>query len=324
MADGLRLGLISILIILAAAFFFSGIVGPLFALGNVEETVMDVLTRLALLALPFIAYIAAASVARQYTYRDTARALGLALTTTLILFAAVSAGHYVFDYGVFAPRPSLQMTLSQTDAGLRVEALVAGGAAEVAEIHVGDVITAIRRDPVDLAAFNRRVSQAEEGDPLRLRFFRGDEELQETARVVLVSDKQLSVLLPGLALGLVFTAIIVFLPGHWAPYIALIGLLSPLMVGYFWVIVATFSYRTEGLVPLDSNDNFGGFTLKNWESIVAGNISGLEFNIWPILMTTLAIAVVMTFVVLVGVVDGWLRPFAHALSRAPLLPCPSP
>ncbi|MDE2852549.1 MAG: ABC transporter permease subunit [Chloroflexota bacterium] len=296
--DGLRLGVIGILVMLGAAFFLSGIVGPLFALGNVEETVMDVLTRLALLALPFVAYIAAASVARRYTVRDSPRALGLALTTTVILFAAISAGHYVFNYGVFAPRPSLQMTLRQTDAGIRVEALVAGGAADTAEMQVGDVITAIRRDRVDLAAFNKRLSQSEADAPLRLRFMRGDEELQETVRVILVSDKQLSVLLPGLLFGLAFTAIIVFLPGHWAPYIALVGLLSPLLVGYFWVIVATFSYRTEGLVPLDSNDNFGGFTLKNWESIFAGNISGLEFNIWPILMTSLAIAVVMTFVVL--------------------------
>ncbi len=296
--DALRLGFISILVMLAAGFFFSGIVHPLFALGSVEETVTDVLTRLTLLALPFIAYIAAASVARRYTATNVIRALGLALTSTVILFAAISAGHYAFSYGVFAPRPSLQMTLSQTTAGIRVDAIVPGGAADIAEMQVGDVITAIRRDPVDLDAFNKRLGQSEEDAPLRLRFLRDNEEMQETVRVVLVSDKQLNFLLPGLVLGLVFTAIIVFLPGHWAPYIALVGLLSPLIVGYFWVIVATFSYRTEGLVPLDSNDNFGGLTLKNWESIIVGNIAGLEFNIIPIFMTSLAIAVVMTVIVL--------------------------
>ena len=112
------------------------------------------------------------------------------------------------------------------------------------------------------------------------------------------SDKQLSALLPGFVFSLVFTAIIVFLPGNWAPYIALVGLLSPLLVGYFWVIIATFSFRTEGLVPFDGNDNFGGFTLKNWESIFVGNIAGMEFDIWPILLTSLAIAVIMTLVVL--------------------------
>lgn len=298
LVEGLRLGLISIAVLLGAAFFFSGIVHPLFALGSVEETVTDVLTRLVLLAMPFVAYIAAASVARRYTAANTLRALGLALTCTVILFALLSAGHFVLDYGVFAPQPSLQMTLSQTDDGIRVDALVAAGAADIAEIQVGDIITAIRRDPVDLSAYNQRVSQAEEGDPLRLRFIRGGEEMQETVRVVMVSDKQLSVVVPGLALGLVFTAIIVFLPGHWAPYIALIGLLTPLIVGYLWVIIATFSYRTEGILPLDGNDNLGGLTIKNWESIIVGNIAGLEFNIIPIFMTSLAIAVLMTFIVL--------------------------
>ena len=298
LAEALRFGAISMIVLLIAAFVFSGIVGPLFALGSVEETVMDVLTRLALLALPFVAYISGASVARRYTRSDIARALGLAFISTALLFALISAGYFVFDYGVFAPRQSLQMTLSQTEAGIRVDAVVAGGAAETAGLQVGDVISAIRRDAVDLDAFNKRLSQSLEGDPLRLRFTRGDEELQETVRVVLISDKQFGALLPGLALALVFTAIIVFLPGHWAPYIALVGLLSPLIVGYFWVIIATFSFRTEGLVPLDGNDNFGGFTLKNWESIFVGNIAGLEFNIVPIFMTSLAIAVVMTFVVL--------------------------
>lgn len=296
--SGLRLGAISMVVLLIAALFFSGIVNPLFALGSVEETVMDVLTRLALLVLPFVAYISAASVARRYTVTNTVRALGLALTSTVVLFAVISVGHYFFSYGVFAPRPSLQMTLSQIDAGIRVDGIVAGGAADAAELQVGDIITAIRRDAVDLQSFNRRVNQAAEDDPLRLRFSRGGEEFQETVRVVLVSEKQLNTLLPGLVLGLVFTAIIVFLPGHWAPYIALVGLMSPLIVGYFWVVVATFTYRTEGLVPLDGNDNFGGFTLKNWESIFAGNIAGLEFSIWPILLTSLAIAVIMTLVVL--------------------------
>ncbi len=296
--EALRLAVISILVLLLAGFFFTGIIGPLFALGSVEETVMDVLTRLALLALPYVAYISAASVARRYTSIDTPKALGLALTSTVLIFIIISAAHYALDYGVFAPRQSMQMTLSQSEAGIRVDALVAGGVADSAGMQVGDLITAIRRDAVDLTDFNRRVSQSLEGDPLRLRFSRGEEEFQETVRVALVSDKQLSALLPGLVFALVFTAIIVFLPGNWAPYIALVGLLSPLLVGYFWVIIATFSFRTEGLVPLDGNDNFGGFTLKNWESIFVGNIAGMEFDIWPILLTSLAIAVIMTLVVL--------------------------
>ena len=99
--EGLRLGLIAMLAMLFAAFFFSGIIHPLFAFGNVEETVMDVLTRLALLAMPFVAYIAAASVARRYSATNIARALLLALTSTIILYAAISAGHYVLELRCF-------------------------------------------------------------------------------------------------------------------------------------------------------------------------------------------------------------------------------
>ena len=296
--ESLRLAAISALVLLLTAFALSGLIGPFFALGSVEETVTDVLTRLCLLALPFVAYIAAVSVARPYTAKDWRRALGLALGSSLLIYALISAAHYVLDYGVFAPRQSLQMNLSQTEAGIRVDAVAPGGAADSAGLQAGDIITAIRRDAVDLAAFNLRLSQSQADDPLRLRFLRGDEQLQETVRVVLVTDKQVEALLPGLAMALAFSAIILVLPGHWAPYIALVGLLLPLLVGYFWVIIATFSYRTEGLIPLDGKDNFGGFTLKNWETIFAGNIAGMEFNILPILMTSLAIAIIMTCVVL--------------------------
>jgi len=92
LAEALRLGAISIIVLLIAAFLFSGVIGPLFALGSVEETVTDVLTRLALLAMPFVAYISGASVARRYTRSDIAKALGLAFTSTVILFALISAG----------------------------------------------------------------------------------------------------------------------------------------------------------------------------------------------------------------------------------------
>ena len=213
--EALRLGVASIIVMLIVGFLLSGVVGPLFALGSVEETVTDILTRLSLLILPYIAYISAASVARRHAETSIAKALGLAFASTSLLFALVSAGHFALDYGPFSPRSSLQMTLSQVDAGIRIDAMAPGGAAESAELQVGDVITAIRRDPVDLAAFNKRVSQAEEGDPLRLRFTRGDEELQKTTRVVLVSSDNLDALLPGFVFALVFTAVILFLPGHW-------------------------------------------------------------------------------------------------------------
>jgi inositol-phosphate transport system permease protein len=70
-------------------------------------------------------------------------------------------------------------------------------------------------------------------------------------------------------------------------------------VGYLWLIIATFSYRTEGLLPLDGNNNIGGLTLENWEAIFAGNIAGRQFEILPIVGTSLGIAIVMTVIVLI-------------------------
>ena len=43
-----------------------------------------------------------------------------------------------------------------------------------------------------------------------------------------------------------------------APYVALAISVIPIVVGYAWLILATFTSRTEGLKPV------GGFTLDNW------------------------------------------------------------
>ena len=42
------------------------------------------------------------------------------------------------------------------------------------------------------------------------------------------------------------------------PYVALLISVVPILVGYGWLVVATFSRRTQGLSPV------GGFTLDNW------------------------------------------------------------
>jgi inositol-phosphate transport system permease protein len=52
--------------------------------------------------------------------------------------------------------------------------------------------------------------------------------------------------------------------GRAIPYILLSLSIVPILVGYAWVFIATFSLRTEGLVPKDIQGNFGGFTLQNW------------------------------------------------------------
>jgi hypothetical protein len=40
--------------------------------------------------------------------------------------------------------------------------------------------------------------------------------------------------------------------GQVIPYIVLILSISPIVLGYAWLIIATFSYRTEGLFPIDA------------------------------------------------------------------------
>ena len=52
--------------------------------------------------------------------------------------------------------------------------------------------------------------------------------------------------------------------GRAVPYILLSLSIVPILIGYAWVFIATFSYRTEGLIPRDAEGNFGGFTLQNW------------------------------------------------------------
>lgn len=48
------------------------------------------------------------------------------------------------------------------------------------------------------------------------------------------------------------------------PYLLLFISILPILVGYAWIFVATFSIRTEGLMPIDADGNIGGWTLQNW------------------------------------------------------------
>ena len=43
------------------------------------------------------------------------------------------------------------------------------------------------------------------------------------------------------------------------PYVVLAISVVPIRAGYAWILLATFSIRTEGLKPI------GGFTLKHWD-----------------------------------------------------------
>ncbi len=91
--------------------------------------------------------------------------------------------------------------------------------------------------------------------------------------------------------------------GRALPYVLLIISISPIVLGYAWLIIATFSYRTEGLFPIDAEGNIGGLTLRNWEFLT-------DPTIWRVTLNSFILAVGM--VVGVGFVSSMA---AYALSR---------
>ena len=87
------------------------------------------------------------------------------------------------------------------------------------------------------------------------------------------------------------------------PYVLLIISISPIVLGFAWLIIATFSYRTEGLFPIDAEGNIGGLTLRNWEFLK-------DPTIWRVTLTSFILAIGM--VIGVGFVSSLA---AYALSR---------
>jgi inositol-phosphate transport system permease protein len=91
--------------------------------------------------------------------------------------------------------------------------------------------------------------------------------------------------------------------GQSIPYVLLIISILPIVIGYTWVIIATFTHRTQGLLPVDAEGNIGGFTLQNWTFL-------RDPEIWRVTLNTFGIAAGM--VVGVGLVSTLA---GYALSR---------
>jgi len=91
--------------------------------------------------------------------------------------------------------------------------------------------------------------------------------------------------------------------GQLLPYLLLIISILPILIGYAWVFIATFTFRTEGLIPKDANGNIGGFTLQNWTFLS-------DPEVWRATLNSFGIA--MGMVVGVGAVSTLT---AYALSR---------
>mgnify|MGYP005844005681 CR=1 FL=1 len=295
-ARAVRNGLVVALLMAAGAVVLIHLLKPLIAATTVNETVTATLGNLLILFLPFMAFIASGAGARSLAGARPGSAIAAALVAVGIVFVVVSAGQHLARVGPFAEVASLQATLGEAAEGVLVEAVDPGGVAEQAGLQPGDIITTVRRDPVDRSALLTRVAQSAPGDPLRLRVLRAGEEMQLTVPVGVAAVTDPVALLVGLGLALVVGVVAVFWPAGLTPYVLLVLLLSPLFLGYAWLLIASFSYRTQGLLPIDASGNVGGFTLDNWRFL--SEPIGSNPSIWVVTVNTLAVALVMTVLIL--------------------------
>ena len=91
--------------------------------------------------------------------------------------------------------------------------------------------------------------------------------------------------------------------GRRFAYGFLILSITPILIGYTWLVVATISTRTEGLLPRNAQGGIGGFTLRNWDFVT-------DSAIWNAMLNSLLIAVAMVIGVGIASTAG-----GYALSR---------
>jgi inositol-phosphate transport system permease protein len=72
------------------------------------------------------------------------------------------------------------------------------------------------------------------------------------------------------------------------PYLLLLVLTSPLLLGYAWLLLATFSQRTYGLIA-------DGWTLDNWRFL--WDFGSWRESIWGVTLNTLFLAIGLAIVV---------------------------
>ena len=92
--------------------------------------------------------------------------------------------------------------------------------------------------------------------------------------------------------------------GASMPYLILVLSVLPMFIGYFWLLISSFSTRTEGLLPV------GNLTLKHFSFLLESPFGRDYPSIWKVTFNTFLIASFMTVtVVLVSALAG------YALSR---------
>ena len=133
--SAVRSSLLVVVLMVALAIFLESVLDPLIASSPVEQTVMTALSRILIFVFPFLAYMACGMAVSHLTKTSWLRAIITALIASFVVFVVITIGQYVLREGPFAPKGSLQFTLGSTDEGAVVEAIVPGGAADVAGLQ---------------------------------------------------------------------------------------------------------------------------------------------------------------------------------------------
>ena len=66
--------------------------------------------------------------------------------------------------------------------------------------------------------------------------------------------------------------------GNMIVYLVLVIVTIPILIGYTWLVIATFSHRTEGLLPKNVDGDVGGWTLQNWDFVTNPHIWKMTLN----------------------------------------------
>ncbi|MEE2617454.1 MAG: carbohydrate ABC transporter permease [Candidatus Poribacteria bacterium] len=66
--------------------------------------------------------------------------------------------------------------------------------------------------------------------------------------------------------------------GNMIVYLVLVIVTIPILIGYTWLVIATFSHRTEGLLPQNVDGDIGGWTLQNWDFVTNPHIWQMTLN----------------------------------------------
>ncbi len=291
----LRNGAIVVAAMAVLAYLFGSIIRPVTASLRVEEDATLLLAQVLVATLPFAGYLAVGSSLRRLRRLNLIMALVVAWLASVLIFLAITAAQTLITRPTSeVQKPSLQMTLVQTDKGILVEKVEPDGTAASAGLQAGDIILALRRDTLTYDELLKRIAESKADEPFRFRVLRNGEELQLTARTVLVQEAVQTEIGRSLLIALAVATIGLFWPAFWTPYVLLTLSLLPLLAGYTWLTIATFSYRTHGLLPVDPNGNVGGLTLENWRFLGESNILNQAINIWTITLNSLIIAILMT------------------------------